>query len=104
MDRLLWAVGPLAGIVFLAAACGEDAPNAGAPSQSQPSPAGSEVTVVGQNTSFDTTSLDATVGEELTITSDNRDDRTNTTCTSGTSRQATSASTSPRAPTPRPSP
>jgi plastocyanin len=36
--------------------------------------AGAEATIVGEDTAFDVTSLDAQVGEPLTITFDNRDE------------------------------
>lgn len=69
-----------AALALTAAACGDvDDPDVAqtgttAPRSSEP-PGGGGVTIVAEDTAFDTTTLDATVGETLTITYDNRDDR-----------------------------
>ncbi len=66
-------------LALTAAACGDvDEPDVAetgttAPRSSEP-PGGGGVTIVAEDTAFDITTLDATVGETLTITYDNRDD------------------------------
>ena len=66
-------------LALTAAACGDvdgrDVAQTGttAPRSSEP-PGGGGVTTVAKDTAFETTTLDATVGETLTITYDNRDD------------------------------
>jgi plastocyanin len=66
-------------LALTAAACGDvDDPDVAqtgttAARSSEP-PGGGGVTIVAKDTAFDTITLDATVGETLTITYDNRDD------------------------------
>ncbi len=68
-----------AALALTAAACGEvDAPDIAQtgitePRSSEP-PGRGGVTIVAVDTAFDTTNLDAAVGETLAITFDNRDD------------------------------
>jgi plastocyanin len=67
-----------AALALTAAACGEvDAPDVaqtGTTAARTSETAGRGVTIVAEDTAFDTATLDATVGETLTITYDNRDD------------------------------
>lgn len=49
-------------------------PGAGDTTTDSEATTGGEATIVGENTSFDVTTLDAAVGETLTLTFDNRDD------------------------------
>ena len=66
-----------AALALTAAACGDTTPDVdqGATTTGGDEPsAARDVTIVAKDTAFDTTTLDATVGETLTITYDNRDD------------------------------
>ncbi len=64
-------------LALSAAACGDTTPNADqtvTTAGANGSSTTREVTITAENLAFDTTTLDATVGETLTITYDNRDD------------------------------
>lgn len=68
----------VAALALTAAACGDDdepvaQSGTTAPATAEPSDGGG-VTLIAENTTFDTTTLEATVEETLTITYDNRDD------------------------------
>ncbi|MGI8806631.1 MAG: cupredoxin domain-containing protein [Acidimicrobiales bacterium] len=78
MPRTLRMLLMAAALALTAAACGDVDPDVAqtgtTASRSSEPPGGSGVTIVAEDTAFDTTTLDATVGETLTITYDNRDD------------------------------
>lgn len=63
-----------AALVLGAAACGDTTPNVDQSTASTSSGA-RDVTIVAEKIAFDTTELEATVGETLTISYDNRDAR-----------------------------
>lgn len=78
MTTTLRIVAVSAALVLGAAACGDTTPNVdqSTASSAASGPSGArDVTIVAEKIAFDTTELEATVGETLTISYDNRDTR-----------------------------
>ncbi len=77
MTRTPRALAVVAALAMTAAACGEDDPDiaqTGTTAAESEQAGGDQVTIVADDIAFDTTTLDATVSQPLTISFDNRDD------------------------------